>query len=285
MRAEQITDPVCYHAEGPVWWPRLGTLRWVDMLAGDVMTMTSAEPQRVHVGASIAAGLRPRTRGGAAVAREHDIAVCDRDDLGDLRAASVFLTDPNIRLNEVGVDPQGRFYAGTMSYDRTRYLGAYYRFGQLGVAPRVAIEKTSTTNGLAWTGDGTRAYFNDTPTGCTDVFDYDPELGLHNRRHFVSFIPEGGRPDGLCVDADGGVWIALNGLHQVRHFDASGHLADVVEVEPKRVTSCCFGGDDYTTLFLTTSREGAEPGEDPLAGSVFALAGAGQGLPTPQVAW
>ena len=96
----------------------------------------------------------------------------------------------------------------------------------------------------------------------------DRDIGLHDRRPFVS-IPDEGRPDGLTVDAEGGVWTALADRGAVHRYTADGVLDAVVEVPVRKVTARTFGGDDLATLFITTSREGLEPGQDPLAGSLF----------------
>jgi sugar lactone lactonase YvrE len=112
-----------------------------------------------------------------------------------------------------------------------------------------------------------------------DQCDYDPDAGLVNRRRFTAVWPdEWGRPDGVAVDVDGGVWVAGFGGAAVRRFATSGQLDDVVTVPTPNVTSCTFGGDGLRTMFITTSAVGLAPGSDPLAGAVFASKEAGQGI-------
>ena len=130
------------------------------------------------------------------------------------------------------------------------------------------------SNGLGWTADGTLAYYVDTPTREISVFDYDGEL--RNRRPFAR---TDAHPDGLTVDADGGVWVALYDGRAVQHFDAAGRLDAQIDVPAGRVTACTFGGDDLGRLFITTSREGLEPGEEPEAGSLYAAEPGVRGLP------
>jgi sugar lactone lactonase YvrE len=116
MRAEQVTDPVAYHAEGPVWSDRWGGLRWVDMLAGDVLSLgADGTVRRRHVG-DIAAALRPRRGGGAVIAVERGFALEDAD--GTLRPLEPVWSDPGVRMNEGGCDPDGRFWCGSMAYDQ-----------------------------------------------------------------------------------------------------------------------------------------------------------------------
>jgi sugar lactone lactonase YvrE len=263
MRAEQLTDPVAYHAEGPVWSERWGGLRWVDMLAGDVLTLgADGAIDRRHVGV-VAAVVRPRRRGGAVIAIERGFAFEDAD--GTITPARPLWTDSGVRMNEGGCDPDGRFYCGSMAYDHTRGAGSVYRLDPDGSVHTV-LEGVTISNGLEWTPDGTRAYYVDTPTGRIDVFDYDRDGGLTARRPFVR---TGGAPDGLTVDADGGVWVAFYDGGAVHRYDADGALDEVVEVPARQVTACTLGGPDLDQLFITTSRERLEPGDDPLAGALF----------------
>lgn len=266
MRAEQVTDPVAYHGEGPVWSERWGGLRWVDMLAGDVLSLvTDGAINRRHVG-NVAAVLRPRRQGGAVIGVERGFALEDAD--GTLTYLDELWTDTRVRMNEGGCDPDGRFYCGSMAYDQRPGAGALYRFDPDG-SVRVVLENVTISNGLEWSPDGSRAYYNDTPTQRIDVFDYDGESGLTGRRPFAEIPAEAGGPDGLTVDEEGGVWVALYGGGAVRCYTPEGVLDEVIEVPAKQVTACTFGGQDHNQLFITTSREGLGGGEDPLAGSLF----------------
>ena len=225
MQAEQLTGPVAYHGEGPVWSERWGGLYWVDMLAGDVLALAAdvAIDWR-HVG-SIAAAIRPRRQGGAVIGVERGFVLEDADGtlthLGDLWA------DDQVRMNEGGCDPDGRFYCGSMAYDQRPGAGALYRLDPDGSA-RTVLENVTISNGLEWSPDGSRAYYNDTPTHRTDVFDYDVDSGLTGRRPFVEVPPEAGHPDGLTVDEEGGVWVALYEGGAVRRYASHGVLDEVI---------------------------------------------------------
>ncbi len=275
MRAEQLTDPVAYHAEGPVWSPRWGGLRWVDMLAGDVLALgPDGRIERTHVD-RVAAALRPRVRGGAVIGVERGFALQAPD--GTVTALDPVLAD-GIRMNDGGCDPHGRFYCGSMAYDRRERAGTLHRLDPDG-SMHLVLEGVTMSNGLDWTPDGTRAYYIDTPTGRVDLFSYDLDDGLTHRRTFASFGPDDGHPDGLVVDAEGGIWVAANGAGSVRHYGPSGVLDEVIEVDARQATACTIGGDELDELFITTSREGLSPGDDPLAGSVFHVAGVAKGVP------
>ena len=279
MQVEQVTDPIAYHAEGPVWSPRWRGLRWVDMLAGDVLSLSEdGVVARRHVG-EVAAAVRPRTRGGAVIGIERGFALEDPD--GTLTALDALWSDAGIRMNEGGCDPDGRFYCGSMAYDQRVGAGTLYRLDPDGSAHRV-LEEVTVSNGLDWAPDGSRAYYNDTATHRVDVFDYDPDRGLIGRRPFVHLPDE--HPDGLTVDAEGGVWVAVNGSAAVRRYTPTGELDEVVELPVRQVTACTLGGSRGDELFITTSREGLAPDDEPLAGSLFRATVGVSGQPTREFA-
>jgi sugar lactone lactonase YvrE len=281
VRVERLTDPVAYHGEGPVWSERWGGLRWVDMLAGDVLSLTAGGAiDRRHVG-SVAAAIRPRHRGGAVIGVERGFALEDAD--GTLTHLGELWTDTSVRMNEGGCDPDGRFYCGSMAYDQRPGAGALYRLDPDG-SVRVVLQNVTVSNGLEWSPYGSRAYYNDTPTHRIDVFDYERESGLTGRRPFVDLSAEAAHPDGLTVDEQGGVWVALDNGSAVRRYTPDGVLDEVVEVPARKVTACTFGGPHLDQLFITTSREGLEPGADPLAGSLFRVVVGVRGLPTREFA-
>jgi sugar lactone lactonase YvrE len=281
VRAEQLTDPVANHGEGPVWSERWGGLCWVDMLAGDILSLRpGGEIGRRHV-ATVVAAIRPRRAGGAVLGVERGFALEGAD--GTLEDLPAVWTDARVRMNEGGCDPDGRFYCGSMAYDRRTGAGALYRLDP-DRSVRVVLEHVTISNGLEWSPDGTRAYYNDTHTGRVAVFDYDARAGLTGRRPFAEIPAHAGRPDGLTVDAQGGVWVALAGGGAVRRYTATGVLDGVVEVPARKVTACTFGGPRLDELFITTSREGLVPGADPLAGSLFRVVVGVAGLPVREFA-
>ena len=281
MKAEQVTDAVAYHGEGPVWSARWGGLRWVDMLAGDVLSLLpDGGVERRHVG-TVAAALRPRSAGGAVIGVERGFALEEPD--GSLTPLAELWRSADLRMNEGGCDPDGRFYCGSMAYDRRPGGGSLYRLDADGET-RVILEGVTISNGLDWSPDGSRAYYNDTETLRVDLFDYEADAGLRNRRPFVQLTPGDGRPDGLTVDAEGGVWVALNQTGTVRRFTPEGRLDAVVEVEPRQVTACTFGGERLDELYLTTSRENLPPDKEPLAGALFRAEVGVRGMPVREFA-
>ena len=278
MRAEQVTGRLTYHGEGPVWSPRWGGLRFVDMLAGDVLTLRDdGTVERRHVG-TVAAAVRPRAGGGAVIGVERGFVLEEPD--GSLTRLPDLWTDDGVRMNEGGCDPDGRMYCGSMAYSKATGAGTLYRLDpDLSVRP--VLDGVTISNGLEWSPDGARAYYNDTSSHRISVFDYDVQAGLTARRTFVRID---GNPDGLTVDAEGGVWTALFGSGVVHRYTAEGVLDAVVEVPARQVTACTFGGAHLDRLFVTTSREDLDPDDDPLAGAVFAASVGVRGMPVREFA-
>jgi len=282
---EQLTGPVAFHAEGPVWAPSWGGLRWVDMFAGDVLSMDLDGPDsgaigRRHVGA-IAAALRPRRDGGAVIAVERGFILEDPD--GGLDPLPDLWTDPGLRMNEGSCDPDGRFYCGSMARDQGQGRGSMYRLDGDGTTS-VLFGGSTISNGLAWSPDGSIAYYIDTATRRVDMFDYAKGTGLTGRRTFVEITETPGKPDGMTVDAQGHVWVALYAGSAVRRYRPDGILDGVIELPVTNVTACTFAGADLDQLVITTSREGLPEGSQPEAGSLFRSRPGVTGLPAAEFA-
>jgi sugar lactone lactonase YvrE len=267
VKAQQVTDPVTYHGEGAIWYEGWGGLRFVDMLAGDVLSLDTetGEVSRQQIGSPVAAMLRPRENGGFVVATERGFALWT--DEGEEWASGPLWDDPDRRFNEGGCDPLGALICGQKS---SAVSGG-------GEVLRLNTDRTVDTlfggvtvsNGIGFTADRSRMYYIDSRTRRIDVFDADGHT-LSDRRPFVA-IPDGvGGPDGMWVDAEDGVWVALFRGAAVRHYNSAGELEDVVELPPSQVSSCTFGGPDLSTLYITTSRENLPDDAEPLAGAVFA---------------
>lgn len=273
MKAEQVTPTVTWHGEGPFWDDAGQRLLVVDMLAGAVVDLASFEqPRRHDVGSPVAAVIRHRRQGGFIVATEHGFALFD-EHFALVRRLPDLLDDPAIRLNEGGCDPAGRFYIGSMAYDQAPGAAAVYRLDADG-STRTVLAGVTISNGLQWSIDGTLAYYIDTPTRRVDAFDVDPADGsLHDRRPFVRLADDvAGSPDGMTIDAEGGLWVALWGGGAVRRFDPSGALTEIVDVPGVSHTSAAaFGGPGLDTLYITSSRQHLPDDVEPEAGAVFAV--------------
>lgn len=269
MRAERITGRVAYHGEGAWWHGGWGGLRFVDMLHGAVLQLTEGGAvSRFPVGDPIAAMIRPAVDGRALVALQRAFALFSGGGgLGDesWRTPPVIAMDE--RFNEGAVTPEGDLICGTIRDDRRERSASVWRLRQDRTIERL-FDGATISNGVGFTTDGDRMFYVDSRTRRIDVFDWDGDP--HDRRPHVT-IPDGaGSPDGLCMDAEDGVWVALYGGAAVHRYDRDGGLTEIVEVDARQVTSCALGGADGRTLFITTSRENLDDGDDPQAGSLFA---------------
>lgn len=236
-------------AEGPRWDAATGRLLWVDIEGGELHVLESGEDRAIGLDAMV--GVAAPTSSGAVL-----VALADRLALVDLADESVRTLvrlphGPALRSNDGACDAAGRFWIGTMDLDETPGAGALYRYD--GRLERV-LDEVTLSNGIGWTRDDTRMYYIDSPVQRVDIFDFEVASGrIDDRRPFVSIDESEGIPDGLTVDDEGGVWVALYGGSCVHRYDESGRLDAVLEVPALNVTSCCFGGDDGRSLFVTTA--------------------------------
>jgi sugar lactone lactonase YvrE len=266
-RAEQFTEPCTFHGEGPFWDAENGRLLLVDLLAGAVVDVDANGGTRRHSLAEVAAALRARRDGGYVLATENRFVLLGPDLIEEALLPPVF-TDPLIRFNDGGCDPQGRFYCGTMAYAETPGAGTLYRLDPDGRVS-VTLREVTISNGLQWNRAGDAVFYADTPTGRVDRFDFDPATAAFTGRRPFTEISGGGHPDGMAIDEEDGIWVALWGGSAVHRYDRTGRLDLVVDLPVSNVTACAFGDPELRTLFITTSRQGLEPTEQPEAGAVF----------------
>lgn len=268
--------------EGPAWFPAEQRLRWVDILDGRLHeARLDGSDHRAREFPHTVSAVVPRVGGGLVVAGDADVLLLD----GSGRVESTTQVEPDRpsnRLGDIGVDPAGRLWLGTLDREMLVGRGALYRLDPDGTLTQV-LSPTSVSNGIGWSPDGTRMYYVDSATWRIDVLDYDVATGrVRDRRPWVRIDHADGSPDGLAVDADGGVWVALWGGGQVRRYDPDGRLDVVVPLPVRQVTSCCFGGPDLDQLFITTARVEMDERRlllEPLAGSVFVASPGRRGLP------
>ncbi|MGC0210684.1 SMP-30/gluconolactonase/LRE family protein [Streptomyces levis] len=265
--------------EGPTWDAAAGRLLWIDILGSRLHTYDPATGRRTvrrteqHVGA-----VKPRAGGGLVLNLRDGVGLLDPDgDFRWLRREPV----PGRRANDAAVAPDGALWAGTMRYDEAPGGGTLSRVGGDG-SVEVVLDDVTVSNGTGWSPDGRLMYYIDTPTRRIDVFDHAD--GRVSGRRTLAEIEEGaGFPDGLTVDADGCVWVALWAGAAVRRYTPQGRLDRVIDLPVPLVTACAFGGAGLTDLYITTARTGlSEP--PALAGSLFVVPGAGKGVAQPAFA-
>ncbi|MEV4622434.1 SMP-30/gluconolactonase/LRE family protein [Asanoa sp. NPDC049573] len=266
--AEPYSDVVAQHGEGPVWDPTDESLALVDMLRGDVVVVDGSHIDRRHVG-RVAAAIRPRSQGGWVLGVEQGFALAGRSFTEPSHLPPLW-SDTDLRMNDGACDPYGAFLCGSLSTSGRPGAGALYRMTSDHEVKEV-LGQITTSNGLGWSLDGSRAYFIDSATQRLDEYRYDETGGFSDQRPLARIPVADGIPDGLTVDAEGGVWVALYGGSAVVRYAPDGRLTHRVRVPVSQPTACTFGGPGLATLLVTTSSLGLERGSEPLAGAVFAV--------------
>ncbi|MGX4644341.1 SMP-30/gluconolactonase/LRE family protein [Massilia sp. SYSU DXS3249] len=186
---------------------------------------------------------------------------------------------PGNRLNDSHVDADAALWFGSMDDGETAASGALYRLDRRGLVRM--DEGYIITNGPATSPDGRTLYHTDTLARRTYAFDLGPGGSLARKRVFVDYTGSG-HPDGMAVDSEGHVWIALFGGARIERYRPDGTLAATVSFPCSNITRLAFGGDDLRTAYVTTARKGLSPARraaEPLAGSLFAFRVAAPGLP------
>ena len=261
--------------EGPCWDAASGELLFVDIPARNVHRFNPASGALgtwqfdQQVGAVV-----PRASGGLLLALEHGFATVDA--LGDepVSLAEVEAGNSATRMNDGKCDGAGRFWAGTMAHDSTPGAGSLYRLDVDGAVTRM-LDGVTISNGLGWSPDNRTMYYIDTMTHGVDAFDYDIARGaIANRRRLVSIPESAGLPDGLAVDAEGGIWVALAFGWGLNRYTPAGLLDRELRLPVALATSCAFGGADLSDLYITTGWTGlsrADRAAQPAAGGLFRI--------------
>jgi sugar lactone lactonase YvrE len=259
--------------EGPIWDRARGTLLFVDIPRGELheFTPTSRAHRVVAVGQPIGV-VTPTVKGDWLLGGRDGFLRLDPATGVARLVARVEGDRAGNRFNDGYCDARGRFWAGTMSMAHEPQQGALYRFDPDGRVTRM-VEQITTSNGIDWSPDARTMYYVDTGTRRIDAFDFDVTAGrISNRRPFVAIPERDGKPDGLIVDAEGCVWLALWGGGAIRRYAPDGHLDRTVALPVTHPTKCAFGGPDLSDLFITSAREplsDAERAAQPDAGSVL----------------
>ena len=283
MDVELALDIRAELGEAPVWDDRRQRLVFVDIMRGHVHEFDPATGGHhvLDVGQPV---------GSVALAEAGDWIVAAQDgfyrldpDRGTLTLIAHVEADlAGNRMNDGAVDAAGRFWAGTMEIIGTREKGCLYRLDPDGTV-HCMLAPVSTSNGIDWSPDGQIMYYVDTPLSRIDAFNFAPHTGeISYRRTFVNVPPSSGYPDGLVVDADGFIWLALWQGGAVHRYAPNGRLNRVVNLPVSLVTKCTFGGPDLDELYITTARIGldeASQGRELPAGGVFRMRPGVRGRP------
>jgi len=273
------------HAEGPAWDAATARLWWVD-IAGQRVHCLDPESgdDRFWSTAGQPGGVILSSDGEPVVASPDGLAVLDRDSGTTHLWIPIEQDRPENRANDVKVDDHGRVWVGTMPFDKRPRNAGLYRID--GDAVTRAVGDLTISNGPAFDESLGRLYLADTAICVVDVFDLKPDTGaLTGRRRFLDFTDEQVWPDGMTVDDEGLLWIALGRAGAVRRYWPDGTLDGVVELPTSNPTSVAFGGSDGGDLYITTSwfdLEPADRGAQPLAGTIFRCRPGVTGRPAPR---
>lgn len=272
---ELVLDAGAAVGEGAVWDPRCDRLLWVDIPAGQLHRLdpASGRNESFAVGQPVGA-VAVHAGGGYLLAVRDGFAFLDADSGAARMVCEVEADNSGNRMNDGSCDSAGRFWAGTMALDMSPGAGSLYRL-DADLNPVKLLDDLSVPNGIGWSPDDRTMYLVDSGQHAVDAFDFDAATGsIENRRRFIDVPVHDGLPDGMTIDVEGCLWVALWGGWAVRCYEPDGRLRRQIELPVAQVTSCAFGGDDLDELYVTSAADGlgaSERDAQPHAGGVFRL--------------
>jgi sugar lactone lactonase YvrE len=260
VAAEPALDEVFELAEGPCWSAG-GELTWVDVLRGtfltaDVDSGAVRVTRRLDLGGPVSAALpRGGPDRGWLLAAGTGFAALTPDGTLTTLAQPEARERGVVRMNDAKCDPLGRLWVGSMGFDEQPGRGSLFRVDLDGSVERVLDHTQQVANGMAWSHDASTFYFNDSGHGVVYRAEYDLDRGrIGELRPFITPSAEEGAPDGMAIDEEGMLWVALWRGSAVHRYDSSGRLVERVDVPARHTTSCCLGGEDGRALFVTSAR-------------------------------
>lgn len=280
-----VTAHLCKLGEGSVWDANHQEILWVDIFENEIHRFSTEHHQHSILKIDQMVGaIVLRSSGGLIAALQHGFAVIDwnsqRIEMLNDPEAHV----PQNRFNDGKCDPTGRFWAGTMSIGNSPKQGSLYML-DTDLSVTAKLSQISGANGLAWSPDQRTLYFIDTPTKQVAAFDFNAVDGMiTNKRIVIETDQVAGYPDGMTIDTEGMLWIAMWDGYQVARFNPqTGKLIQQIPLPVSKVTSCVFGGQNLQDLYITSASIGLNPDElskESLAGSLFVVKKCGfTGLP------
>ncbi len=261
------------------WDDERGELYWVDVLTGRFFRAKVNGP-KVDIVAQyrvegVITALAPyeRRSDGWIVAMNQSVAHLSESGEIEELARPEGHQEREVRTNDGAADPWGRFWIGSTAFNVAKGRGSLYRFHESSGTETVFGDVT-ISNGIGWSPDQRTLYYVDSGPGTMSAFDVDGRGEISGRRLLVQLNEEEGVPDGLCVDADGAIWVAIWGGYQVRRYAPDGELLARVAVSTAQPSCCAIGGANGTTLYITTAREdmsGEVLASEPDAGRLYCV--------------
>lgn len=283
VKVESVVKVNAMIGEGPVWEESEQTLLFVDIIGQKIhrWSPTTNQIQSVETGDTVGFAV-PRSSGGYVAGVGRSIVAVDWSTQKMTSLVDLDEDKPNNRLNDGKVDPVGRLLAGTMRKEEEqmeRKEGALFSVtSDLKVTKH--LSQVSISNGMDWSLDQRTLFYIDSLALTVDAFDYNVNTGHLGNRRVVYHLEEGeGLPDGMTLDAAGRLWVACyNGGRVINIDPATGVRLQTIPLPVTKTTSCCFGGPDYSDLFVTTASlalDQSEIRQQPLAGNTFKVTGLG----------
>ena len=284
MKAKLVLDAKAQLGEGAIWHATTHLLYWVDI--------EGKKLHQYHPATGKTRTIEVEERIGTVVLAEEDKAIVAlQNGIFALDLASGELTLianplaglPDMRFNDGKCDPVGRLWVGSMHLSAQPNAASLYRLDADRSIERV-LDDITISNGIAWALNHRTMYYIDTPTNCVQAFDYESSTGHITNPRVVVTIPKGeGHPDGMTIDEEGMLWVAhWGGNKVVRWNPATGEMLQKIDVPAPHVTSCAFGGDNLSTLYITTAREGLSAEQlatYPESGGLFSVEPGVKGIP------
>jgi len=276
----------CWVGEGPATsGSDNNKVTWVDILNGKILAknLSTGESSEHAVGEDVGFAI-PRKNGGHVVGINSGPSLLDVD--GTLhplpnRLVADGKPDPvPTRWNDAKISPTGDLWLGTLAYDNEVGVSALYKLDRKGKALTRVIDGVTCSNGIDWSDDGKTMYYVDTTTGNIDAFDYDGN-DISNRRTMVHIPEANGYPDGICMDAEGGLWVAFWGSGEVRRFDENFKVSEIIAMPSTYVTSCVFAGPNLDQLIITSAHNGDPDGKNEAGMTCIATPGVRGRVTTP----
>ncbi len=272
--AEVVFPILCELGEGALWDERHARLYWVDIVESKVFAFDPRKRSNLAYDVGESVGTVTVTRNDKLLLALRGGFACLDPESGELmRIADPEADLPGNRFNDGKCDPQGRFWAGTMVEHGPWGSASLYCL-DTDLSVRKVLDRVTISNGLVWSRDSRRFFYIDTPTRQIASFDFDPATGELTNRRVVSEIPrELGSPDGMTIDEEDHLWIALWGGSSVVRVNPTGARIEYrITLPAENVTSCAFGGPELDELYVTTASVGLDHDRrraQPRAGSLF----------------
>lgn len=260
--------------EGAIWNHQAQEFWHIDIEGQKFFTTdVKTGQQRVFDAGQRIGTIVPNDMGQAVLALQDGIYAYDFDSRSQSLIVSPEDSIAHIRFNDGKCDPAGRLWVGSMGLDQKPYRASLYSIDK-GEA-KLRLDSITISNGIVWSSDHKTMYYIDTPDENVKAFDYDVTTGDISNERIVVEIGGIGFPDGMAIDSEDMLWIALwNGNAVGRWNPRTGEMIGRVNIPAHNITSCAFVGDDLDSLVITTARvdmSAEELEKYPWAGSLFVV--------------